>query len=233
MDFIFRNFRIIVTIIVLIGFCFLTMPFQSCEPKDNDNESDTCTKAPDSIVVPIEVYKPNIYIYPKERINLNVKIEFPKGGNVIKSIPLYENSWNVNVDKSGKIDNTYDYLFYESIQPDNWQYNTGWIINKDSLCRFFQVNMIEYGFNNNEIKDFTDYWIPIFNKFDYYLVYPQERKEIERLIQINFSIVPDNFLRLFYAVKGVTKKNEIKNHIIDKTFKRNGYYVTEWGVILK
>ena len=35
-------------------------------------------------------YKPNIYLYPIEKTQLTVKLQFPKGGKVIKSIPDME-----------------------------------------------------------------------------------------------------------------------------------------------
>ena len=67
------------------------------EPEDNDT-CDTCTTA----------YKPNIYIYPTETINLKVQIDFPNGGKILESIPHYNNYWNISVTPEGKIDNTYE-----------------------------------------------------------------------------------------------------------------------------
>lgn len=177
--------------------------------------------------------KPNIYIYPEKEISLNVNISFPKGGSVITSIPAYNEGWNIKVDSTGKIDKTYDYLFYESTQPDNWQYRTGWIIKKDSLMDFFQENMSAYGFNSKEIKDFTDYWIPKFNTYKYYLIYPQIKVMIDNLVLVNYSTKPDDILRLFYTVKGANEKQIMNNPAIITNFKREGFHVAEWGVVLK
>ncbi len=215
--------RILFTGIILGVIIILISPFQACKKCDTKN-SDTI---PDTIMA----FKPNIYIYPKNNINIKVDVSFPKGGRIVVSIPEYLNNWNVKVDSQGKIDNKYDYLFYESAQPNQWQYNTGWIIEKKKLLIFFQNNMKTYGFDNKEIKDFTDYWIPKLNEYKYYLIYPQEKQNIEKLIQLKFSIKPDNLLRLFYAIKGSNKIEQINEHKINSNFKREDFYITEWGVL--
>jgi hypothetical protein len=179
--------------------------------------------------------KPNIYIYPKINSQLNVQLLFPKGGNVTKSIPEYGNGWNVSVEPSGLIDKTYTYLFYESKQPDVWQKTSAWVIKKSDLKAFFEKNMADYGFKNNEITDFTDFWIPRLTQFEYYALYPQETKLISSVISLQISEQPENLLRLFYDIKGYySKPNQtIQEPIIDKSFTRTGYFVTEWGVILR
>jgi hypothetical protein len=208
--------------LLFIIYLMVTVPFQSCKP-DDDNECDTCNM----------VYKPNIYIYPEEQIQLTVKIEFPMGGKIVTSIPEYGTGWNVLVDTNGLIDKTYSYLFYESTQPDIWQKQYGWITKNADLESFFRINMADYGFNGNEIEDFIDYWIPRLNDYTFYLIYPQTEKLINDVINLDFSQQPDNLLRLFYVIKG---QDQLQDKLIKPTiesFKREGYFVTEWGVILK
>lgn len=214
-----------------IIYLLIALPFQSCEPDkkeyvpndgDNEIECDTCNM----------VRKPNIYIYPGENTQLTVKLTFPMGGEIVTSIPEYGTGWNISVDQNGLIDNTYSYLFYESIQPNIWQKDEGWIIEKMELETFFRDNMIEYGFEGQEIEDFIDYWIPRLDDFLYYSVFPQTSEIIDNVIELEFSKQPDNMLRLFYVVKGY---NQIQEELIEPTidsFNREGYFVTEWGVIL-
>ena len=214
--------QIIIGVLLLIGL----VPFQSCDPDDTNDETrcDTC----------IYVMKPNIYIYPTEKSKISVNLSFPRGGKITASIPAYKNGWIVNVTPSGIINNKYEYLFYESYQPNVWQLNEGWIIKKSGLAVFFTDNMIKHGFDNKEIKDFTYYWIPRLTDFDYYEIYPQESSIIETVIKLEISKSPDNILRLFYLIKGVnTASNDNINIPVDTPpFSRTGFYVTEWGVIL-
>ncbi|MGC4234538.1 MAG: hypothetical protein QM594_16270 [Niabella sp.] len=193
--------------------------------KDNP-EPDSCKNCP-------VVYKPNIYIYPLKETRLSVGLSFPLGGSVIASIPEYNTGWNVNVAPSGKIDGKYDYLFYESRQPDKWQKKTGWVVKRDSLEHFFEADMETYQFKPNEMKDFIDYWIPRLNDAPYYAIYPQEKPVIEKLIQLHFSEQPDNVLRLFYVVKALDKPVQLKPHNKTTPVSREGFNVAEWGVILE
>ncbi len=177
-------------------------------------------------------YKPNIYLYPQSIIDVDVKLSFPKGGKVIKSIPEYNQGWNVSITPNGMIENKYTFLFYESEQPNLWQYESGWTIKTENLKTFFKENLKEYGFNQNEIKDFIDYWIPRLKESKYYTIYPQENRKVDELIDLEISPKPKSILRLHYVIKGSSMINKnLSKHII-KPFKRNGFTVTEWGVIM-
>jgi hypothetical protein len=180
------------------------------------------------------VYKPNIYIYPEEGINLEVYLDFPQGGRVVASIPKYGNYWDVFVDTTGMIDNSYRYLFYESAQPDEWQRYEGWLVEQRNLESFFKENLLQYGFKGIEIDDFIEYWIPRLSSSKYYSIYPQTQDEINPLIDLSFSIMPDNIQRLFYYIHGADElpENPIKEPEIDNSFEREGYFVVEWGVII-
>lgn len=216
-----------IPIIIGVLLLFSLIPFQSCEPDEPEDEyeCDTC----------FYVMKPNIYIYPTEKSNMSVNLSFPLGGKITTSIPSYGKGWIVNVDTSGTIDNKFEYLFYESLQPNVWQLNEGWIINKSELRAFFTDNMIKHGFYGREVKDFLDYWIPRLTEFNYYEIYPQESNIIEIAIKLDISKNPDNVLRLFYLIKGVnsTSNNKINLPKEIPQFNRSGFFVTEWGVILK
>ena len=195
----------------------------------DDNESDTITKP---IYDDIVVYKPNIYIYPTNNIDLCVKISFPMGGEIVESIPTYTEQWCVNIDTNGKIDNRYDYLFYESKQPNTFQYEKGWCIARNDMNSFFESNMKQYNFSDAEISDFIEYWIPLLDENDYYMIYPQTNEIIDGIIKLNFSTQPNNVSRLFYGVVGVNKHVEIEEPEIE-TFNRSGFHVVEWGVFRK
>ncbi|MDP2303471.1 MAG: hypothetical protein Q8N03_13725 [Ignavibacteria bacterium] len=187
---------------------------------------------PDTTVGPI-VRKPNIYFYPTKICSIDVKLEFPLGGKIIESEPIYNDGWVVKISPSGKINDQYDYLYYEATCPEAYQYKSGWIINKDSLFDFFSNNLINTGFNEAEKNDFVEYWIPRLSDYKYYIIYPQYSQEIEKIIQIKLSIKPDNILRLFYVIKGT---NTNQNKLITPTippFNRSGFVITEWGVVIK
>jgi hypothetical protein len=150
------------------------------------------------------VKKPNIYIYPKESTILDVSLEFPQGGKIVKSIPEYGDGWkNLTVEPNGMINDQYEFLFYESKQQDYCQYYNGWVIKRENLSTFFNDNMKATGFNEKEINDFIEYWIP-------------------RLTESPF-----------YAINGLNYDNPKLTKPTIPQFNRDGFVVTEWGVILK
>jgi hypothetical protein len=213
--------------ILTIGFLLLLpTQFQSCKPDDPEEwKCDTC----------LIVLKPNIYLYPIERTAISVNLNFPIGGKIITSIPTHGSGWNVTVDTNGLINNKYEYLFYESVQPNVWQLSEGWTVKKSDLQEFFTNDMSSHGFNGKEINDFLDYWMPKLLDFEYYVIYPQESSIIEKAIELDFSLIPDNVLRLFYLIEGTNKNldKKIKAPNSNIKFNRTGFHVTEWGVILK
>jgi len=181
----------------------------------------------------VVVKKPNIYLYPTSARMLSVTLEFPLGGSVIQSVPLYSNGWNISVEPSGKINKVYDYLFYESKNPDAYQYDSGWIVGSDKLESFFSNNLLQAGFNEREKDDFIEYWIPRLTDYPYYIVYPQVADDIGKVIRLKISESPDKMLRLFYVIKGTTETNHKLTVPTIPQFKRTGFFVTEWGVVIK
>ena len=222
--------KIKLTVIVLITIALLLSISLGCK-----NQSSTPTEPADSSFHDggVVVYEPNIYIYPKAKLRVSVQLDFPLGGNVIQSIPAYWDGWQVEVEPTGKIDNTYDYLFYESRTPDAYQYHSGWIVSRDSLSMFFRANLSEAGFSEREISDFLDYWIPRLIDYSYFIIYPQFSSDINRVIKLTIAPPPDNVLRLYYVVEGSTKSElAIPKPTVPK-FERKGFAVTEWGVVIK
>jgi hypothetical protein len=179
------------------------------------------------------VWKPNIYLYPEETIELDVEILFPHGGQITTAIPDYSDGWHVSVEPSGVIDGQYEYLFYESSQPDYGQYDTGWVVAREGLEDFFSNNMAQTGFNQKEIDDFVDYWIPILTYYPYYAIYPQYNDELDQMIQLEFSTQPQSLIRLIYSVRGLADNNFSLQEPVIPPFAREDFTVAEWGVILK
>ncbi len=181
----------------------------------------------------IRAKKPNIYLYPEKTEELSVSVT-PKG-KVTKSIPEYNGGWKVTVDPSGKIDNTYDFLFYEASINYQFTLDKGWIVNKDNFNEEMNSILTSIGLNSKEKADFIEYWSKELNwKSNRYAAYYLDPKEINEAIKLNLSKEPDSILRTyFYFVPIKDNKNlEIKKPEI-KQFKRNGFTVVEWGGIGK
>jgi hypothetical protein len=176
------------------------------------------------------VRKPNIYIYPTEKINLEVQLKFPHGGQIIKSYPEYSNGWNITVEPSGLINDQYQYLFYEARIPEILQRENGWVVKGEELEDFFVNNLSHLLFSEKEISDFIEYWIPLLENDKTYLIYPHFTKELSDIIDMHFSIPPDNVIRVLYLIEEYSGDDEVKIPQIP-LYKREGLTVLEWGVV--
>ncbi|MBN1408444.1 MAG: hypothetical protein JW956_11675 [Calditrichaceae bacterium] len=220
---------------MIFGLCLL-ITF-SCEVNRNPIASNSCADTTDGHWWDddsIHVRKPNIYIYPAQKMNLALKVVFPQGGSITESIPLYNDIWNIEVEPSGLIDNQYTFLYYECKIADQFKYNAGWQIKGTQLENFFRNNLSETGFIESEIKDFVEYWIPRLESSDDYLIYPQFCADIDPFIELQFSNEPESLLRLLYVIETKQINDEVKlPEPVIPEFVRKGFTVTEWGVILK
>ncbi|MEE4311491.1 MAG: hypothetical protein V2J62_06435 [candidate division KSB1 bacterium] len=178
------------------------------------------------------VRKPNVYIYPTHRTQLELKLIFPKGGAVIESEPLYNDGWVFTVDSSGLIDGEHHYLYYECDVPDAFQRLSGWRISGSGLDDFFRENMRRNGFRENEIADFIEFWTPLLDHQAEYIIYPQFNEDISPVIKLDFSIRPDHILRLFYLIIQSAGDMAKPMEPVIPNYSRTGFHVAEWGVIL-
>lgn len=203
------------------------------DPISNDDIQALKNALPQCEINEVLVKKPNIYLYPEETEELSVNIS--PNGKITKSIPEYNGGWKVTVDPSGKIDNTYDFLFYEASINYKFTLDKGWIVNKDSFNEEMNSILTSIGLNSKEKADFIEYWSKELNwKSSKYAIYCLDPKEINEAIKLNLSKKPDSILRAyFYFVPLKDNENlEIKKPEI-KQFKRNGFTVVEWGGIGK
>ena len=179
----------------------------------------------------IPVYKPNIYLYSDVDMNVNVHI-YPSDWITI-SDPIYndKSGWNANI-INGSLNGTEDYLFYEAIVPDeNFQKETGWVVNANNRMNDIVRILDDYKFNEQEKKDFIDYWV---NKLDVdkdYIFYPQETEIVDLIMPLVTSIKADEEYRIWFYME------EKENQVVTKpknieVISRNGFTIVEWGGIL-
>lgn len=217
-----KHFASVAVLLFLVG--SIVLSFQSCKPDEEEVPCDTCMVA----------YKPNIYLYPVQTEQLKVEVIFPEGGRIIASEPTYNLGWDVEVEPNGRIDGKYDFLFYESRQPNRWQRSNGWVVSQTDVARFFDENLSSYGFSKAETADFINWWTQRLRDYPYYVVYPQTNTQIDPLIRLRIFPEPDKVLRLFYLIEGVAKRPA---HLLPApaitAFERKGFVVAEWGVLMQ
>ena len=90
--------------------------------------------------------------------------------------------------------------------------------------------MGEVGLSDKEACDFISYWLPIINKTPYVLISFQ-MGTYENAVKLDFSVKPDNELRVYVAFKGLNNYIEIPEQDLSyyNSFERSGFTVVEWG----
>ncbi len=180
----------------------------------------------------MEVEKPNIYLYPETETEITVRLDFPAGGGITASDPTYGDGWTVSATSEGRIDGEYDYLFYEAQVPPDWQFDRAWVIQQRQMEIFFKENLANHGFDEREIADFIEYWVPRLADFPFYVIYPQYAEEIEPLVGLAIVPEPDSLLRLYYFISGVDLVERYVPEPDIPSFNRSGFTACEWGVVL-
>ena len=179
----------------------------------------------------MSVEKPAIYIYPEKSENYHVSLKFLNETHLTKSIPEYNEGWKVFIDKTGKIDNKYDYLFYECALIKNLEFSQGYCYSVKDLRAGIVFILDEIGLNKQEIKDFIEYWEDRFQEYPFYKIYPLINSEIDNFVELQVSPQPDSVLRVWLYFEGCESKEQLSTPTFKK-FERRKSVVVEWGGVM-
>ena len=176
--------------------------------------------------------KPVIYLYPEIETDISITVE---GVDLTTTYPQYNNGWSVTAYPDGtlvdKNNREYNYLYWEgkSIEFEA-NLSEGFVVSKDKYIEFLEDKLSYVGLTDKEACDFITYWLPQMNEFDYCLVSFQ-MKNYEEQVKLDFSVKPDNELRVFIAFKGLSDFVQIEEQDLSyyEDFERSGFTVVEWG----
>jgi hypothetical protein len=184
---------------------------------------------PDPNALGIPVLKPNIYLYPSKTLQVNVVFSNPHC--VTTSIPDYpaDKGWLVQAAPNGKINDIFDYLFYEaSINKAFFQKNIAWVVHADTRKTDFEKILNLYGFNNKEKADFIEFWTKKLDVSKDYQVYPQETFIINQAMPVTINPQPQSISRIwFYFIE--KSQEQVPEPGSTEKINRNGFTVVEWG----
>jgi hypothetical protein len=196
------------------------------------------------------VYKPNIYLYPKQPMAVTVEFDLP--ALLTETLPEYGDRWQVMVwpdgrlavggDHAGNSGQNYDYLFYESISnPALFSYEQGWLLPADLAGREKELRRILalYGFNERETADFLDYWLIKLPDGKTYYAYPQPTEVVDQIMPMTITPCPDNVCRLWFVFLAVDHEKLTEKALhspvtppVVEAINRDGFHVVEWGGVV-
>jgi hypothetical protein len=175
--------------------------------------------------------KPNIYLYSDRDLTAQVWLA-PEDAITI-SDPVYRPGmgWQAEI-RNGSLNGNGDFLFYESVVPDSrWQKDEGYVIRAAHREQDMASMLGPYGFNEKETAEFIDYWSSHLTGGVDYAFYPQEIDAVDRVMPLSVSPEPDHVSRIwFYAEPLVTAPEPVTS---PEQIVRDGFYVVEWGVMIR
>ena len=178
---------------------------------------------------PNVAYKPILYLYPNEDMNVSIKLE--RSDDIITSYPKYDNGWNIFVNKDGIINydgREYYALYWDEYNNLDVDFSTGFYVNKDNAVEFLEEKLDYIGLNNREANEFIMYWLPVLEDNEHNLVYFELTNERENNNKLIISPKPDSILRINMHIKKIYDIMNIEEQKLEK-FDRVGFTVVEWA----
>jgi hypothetical protein len=177
-------------------------------------------------------YKPVIYLYPEQPMEVSVTLE-PRGAHFIETIPDYGAGWRVLAQPGGTLTNLadgkeYPYLFWEAAHDAPWPKLTkGFIVARDDLAGFLNEKLAYLGLNDAEAGEFIEFWLPKLLPNEYTLLHFAGKEYGERF-PLQVSPTPDSLLRVFMVARAAAGSERISPQEL-VPFERKGFAMVEWG----
>ncbi|EKD91186.1 MAG: hypothetical protein ACD_30C00040G0031 [uncultured bacterium] len=189
--------------------------------------------------------KPAIYLYPKEKSLVNVKVNTK--GLLSYVDPPYDQKfgWNITAYPDGTITTlnselltqSYPYLYYESKIPDQLikKPDTGWVVEKTKLISLLNENLPKLGLNSTQTKDFIEYWEKALPDSPYYFVGIIDQENIDNVEPLEITPKPDyiNRVRVYFETLDQPKKVQAPVLTNNYQLTTNNFSVVEWGGMVK
>ena len=193
-------------------------------------ESDTDTVGYIPVDNPVSFYKPVIYLYPEEEMNVSVDLDF--AGDITCTYPEINDGWNVLASPDGTLYNLedgryYDYLFWEGEMNIDFPMNNAACVPGSETATFLEDYLTAAGLNDSEIDDFISFWLPRMQNNPYNLIAFQQEAYTD-LAELNISPKPDNVLRIYMTFEALDEPVE-SEITMPEPFVRDGFTVVEWG----
>ena len=178
----------------------------------------------------VEAKKPNIYLYPTEETEVSVRFAYPN--LVTKSEPAYGDGWKVTAQPDGTLltadGREHGYLFYESnTLASFFQTDEGFIVMADEREETYRRVLERYGFNEQEILDFIEYWSVYLEAGADYVMYPILTDIVDEAMPVSFSVEPDSIYRIWFGFARYDGGEIAEPQIVPII--RDGFTAVEWG----
>ncbi len=182
-----------------------------------------------------ECGKPVIYLYPEKTTSVHVTVE-PRDGFSITE-PTYNNGWDVVAAPTGELTEVatgkkYPYLFWEGRGGIYETPKKGFVVEQKNVHEFLVEKLAKLGLNNQETKDFIEFWEPRMKSSPYYFVTFIGNAGMDKIAPLTITPKPDQVIRVLMDFTPLDKPIDVEGFTIT-TPERKGFTVVEWGGVLR
>ena len=177
-------------------------------------------------------YKPIIYLYPTEEMNVNVKLLLKD--NITVSYPKYVDGWNVIAKEDGTLIDldTNKELYSLYYECDNEKVfnieEDGFVVEGKDVAEFLDEKLEILGLNSKEREEFIIYWLPKLEANKYNYIRFATKEEIDNNMPLEITPVPETTIRVLMTFKGLDESIDVKEQELTRV-ERSGYTAVEWG----
>ena len=175
--------------------------------------------------------KPVIYLYPEEKTDVSVSVDFTDGGELTCTYPEYADGWNVTAMPDGTLydsdGNEYYCLYWEGEGNSKLDISKGFCVKGEDTAEFLREKLLHIGLTPREANEFIIYWLPIMEDNKYNLI-TLHTDDYSKSVPLTVSPKPDTVIRVFMTFKPVSEFVEIEEQALP-VYTRSGFTVVEWG----
>ncbi len=181
---------------------------------------------------PVPVYKPIIYLYPKEDTSISVKLKNPD--LVTVSYPKYVNGWEVLAHSDGTLTDLNSgrelySLYWEGKDGNYGMTDEGFVVEGDRTAEFLEEKLEILGLNARESEEFIIYWLPQLQNNKYNYIRFASMDEINGYMPLDVDPQPDTIIRVLMLYKPLEKPIDVNEQQLNPTPSRDGFTLIEWG----
>lgn len=177
----------------------------------------------------LEVYKPVIYLYPEEEMEISVNLILD--GKLTCTYPAYNSGWTVTASPDGTLTDAegqiYNYLYWEGETYTQYDLSKGFCVKGEDTAAFLEDALDRLGLTRHEANEFIVYWLPLMEQNPYNIISFQTDIYTDAA-QLEVDPAPDTVIRVFMAWQAADSFVDLPEQELTAP-ERTGFAVVEWG----
>ncbi len=175
-------------------------------------------------------YKPVIYLYPEEKTEISVTLDY--NGTLTVTEPEYGEGWSVTASPDGTITtadgSVYPYLFWEGERDFEYDITEGFCVKGEDTAQFLSEKLAFLGLSESERAEFCEFWLPHMEKNAYNVITFRGEDYTDNAV-LDIDPLPDTVIRVFMTYAPSDEYIEIAPQALEAAPERSGFTVVEWG----